>query len=298
MAYEIERKFLVDTEKFDTLEGGRVSEQGYIFSNEVFSQVRVSKDMTRHKGYINIKGYRDKSKRLEVQAAISEEEADALLKEIDSRDKLIKKRITKQFCGNEWVIDVYEGENKDLVVAEIEIPHEKYEFKKPDWILTDITDDDSFYNVNLAATPYRSWSINNINRLKILNGNNWFAFDKVFSRNDEVRIIPRNESAREFFGDTIVIGTVSKKTNNKRLVIKRTHFKSLLDIYNEPITITMFMLRKRQMDFTIDCTDHNLAETDFIIVDSTGNNEIIHGDRVGHLTSYLIEPSKRRVVNN
>ena len=299
MAYEIERKFLVDTEKFDTLEGGRVSEQGYICSNGTFSQVRVSKDMTRHKGYINIKGYRNKSKRLEVQASITEEEADVLLKEIDSKDKIIKKRITKQFCGNEWVIDVYEGKNKGLVVAEIEIPYENYEFKKPDWVLTDITVDNSFYNVNLATTPYRDWSINNIDRLKVDICDNWITFDKIFSREDIVRILPKNDKAREFFGDTIVIGRVTKKTNRDKLVIKRINWTSDCKGFENmfPLTLCMDMLRDLQMDFTIDAINKNLDETDFIIVDSTGNNEIIHGDNVGHLTSYLLEPCKRRVVN-
>lgn len=299
MAYEIERKFLVDTEKFDTLEGGRVSVQGYISQFTNFSQVRVSKDMTRHKGYINIKGYRKDSKRLEVQSSISEDEANALLREIDEKNKIYKKRITKQFTGNEWSIDVYDKLNSGLVIAEIELPVPDYKFIKPDWALIEVTNDDSFYNVNLTYAPYKTWSINNLSTVKadmprIYDGGNTFAFDKVFSKNEQVRLIPKNKNAIEYFGDKIIIGHVSKKSSANKLLINYGD----IEWKDKVCFINMNIINSHQLDFTVDSLENKLNETDFISVNATGNNEIIHGTKVGQLTSYSINPLKPRILDD
>lgn len=309
MAYEIERKFLVDTEKFDTLEGGRVSVQGYISQFTNFSQVRVSKDMTRHKGYINIKGYRKNSKRLEVQSSISEDEANALLCEIDEKNKIYKKRITKQFAGNEWSIDVYDKLNLGLVIAEIELPVPDYKFIKPEWALIEVTNDDSFYNVNLTYAPYKTWSINNLSTVKverigsestkadvprICDGGNTFAFDKVFSKNEQVRLIPKNKNAIEYFGDKIIIGHVSKKSSANKLLINYGD----IEWKDKVCFINMDIINRRHLNFTIDSLENKLNETDFISVNATGNNEIIHGTKVGQLTSYSINPLKPRILDD
>ena len=56
-----------------------------------------------------------------------------------------------------WEIDEFHGENKGLIVAEIELEHQKIIFEKPDWIGTEVTNDIRYYNNNLAHTPYTKW---------------------------------------------------------------------------------------------------------------------------------------------
>ena len=46
-----------------------------------------------------------------------------------------------------------------LIVAEIELKHENEQFEMPDWIASEVTDDNKYYNSCLAKTPYCNWVI-------------------------------------------------------------------------------------------------------------------------------------------
>ena len=56
-----------------------------------------------------------------------------------------------------WEIDIFHGENKGLVVAEIELSSEAEEFDIPAWATDDVTEDPKYYNSNLLLNPYRKW---------------------------------------------------------------------------------------------------------------------------------------------
>jgi adenylate cyclase len=61
------------------------------------------------------------------------------------------------YKGNVWEVDEFLGENKGLVVAEIELKSEEQAFEKPDWIGKEVTHDKRYTNSNLAVKPYSSW---------------------------------------------------------------------------------------------------------------------------------------------
>jgi hypothetical protein len=50
-------------------------------------------------------------------------------------------------------IDVFTGAHEGLVLAEIELPHGKASFERPDWLGDEVTGDLRHYDANLAASP-------------------------------------------------------------------------------------------------------------------------------------------------
>jgi adenylate cyclase len=56
-----------------------------------------------------------------------------------------------------WDLDVFEGANAGLVVAEIELDDEAESFQMPDWAGKEVSDDARYYNINLIENPYSNW---------------------------------------------------------------------------------------------------------------------------------------------
>ena len=56
-----------------------------------------------------------------------------------------------------WDIDEFKGNNAGLVVAEIELDNEKQSIKLPKWINREVTNQNKYYNFNLALKPYILW---------------------------------------------------------------------------------------------------------------------------------------------
>ena len=57
-------------------------------------------------------------------------------------------------------IDFYDGSNFGLCICEIEIPEDKdFPTKLPDFFIKDVTDDEKYYNKELAINPYNTWNV-------------------------------------------------------------------------------------------------------------------------------------------
>jgi adenylate cyclase len=54
-------------------------------------------------------------------------------------------------------VDVFEGDNAGLVIAEIELKDINEPFARPGWLGKEVTDDPRYYNVSLAGNPYKNW---------------------------------------------------------------------------------------------------------------------------------------------
>jgi len=54
-------------------------------------------------------------------------------------------------------VDVFEGENAGLVIAEIELTNENQNISLPPWAGAEVTDDPRYYNSSLTAHPYCRW---------------------------------------------------------------------------------------------------------------------------------------------
>ena len=68
-----------------------------------------------------------------------------------------KLRYKLPWHGLFWEIDVFQGENQGLVIAEIELPHEDKVFEKPEWLGREVTSDRRYSNASLAKLPFQKW---------------------------------------------------------------------------------------------------------------------------------------------
>ncbi len=54
-------------------------------------------------------------------------------------------------------VDIFEGDNLGLEVAEIELESEGEVFERPEWLGEEVSHDPRYYNVNLLSHPYKDW---------------------------------------------------------------------------------------------------------------------------------------------
>ena len=154
MGEEIERKFLVSGEAWrQTAEGTRYR-QGFL-STELERTVRVRVAGTR--GSITVKGKSVGARRAEFEYEIPVADAERMLDTLCKRPLIEKVRYVLAVGAHTWEIDVFEGDNAGLVVAEIELRREDEAFERPEWVGNEVTDDPRYFNSNLVANPYRAW---------------------------------------------------------------------------------------------------------------------------------------------
>ena len=155
MGVEIERKFLVDHEKWGKLKktAGIHYHQGYLV-DDVHCTIRVRVAGT--KGFVTIKGANSGISRKEFEYKIPASDASELIKSF-AGSSVEKIRYKIKFAGKLWEVDEFLGDNKGLIMAEIELKHENEEFEKPGWITREVSDDDRYYNSNLAKNPFKDW---------------------------------------------------------------------------------------------------------------------------------------------
>jgi CYTH domain-containing protein len=90
----------------------------------------------------------------EKEIKISEAEALLLLCEKGTIDKI---RYNVIFENHLFEVDVFQGENEGLIVAEIELQSENETFSKPNWLGNEVTSDERYYNSFLSNRPFKYW---------------------------------------------------------------------------------------------------------------------------------------------
>lgn len=154
MGEEIERKFLVSGEAWrQTAEGTRYR-QGFL-STEPERTVRVR--VAGPRGSITVKGKNVGARRAEFEYEIPVADAERMLDSLCKRPLIEKVRYVLAVGAHTWEIDVFEGDNAGLVVAEIELRREDEAFERPEWVGDEVTGDPRYFNSNLVANPYRAW---------------------------------------------------------------------------------------------------------------------------------------------
>lgn len=155
MAIEIERKFLLRSNAWRPMVTGRVRlRQAYLAQDGGFStRIRIV-DTTS--ATLTIKSRKAGLRRLEYEYPIPLADAEALLS-LRQGASVEKVRHHVPWHGLTWEIDLFEGENAGLVIAEIELGHEQQQFEMPAWIGAEVTGDERYYNSRLAKHPFRMW---------------------------------------------------------------------------------------------------------------------------------------------
>lgn len=152
---EIERKFLVLDESWrDAVRGSAYFRQGYL-SEEARCSVRVR--ISGDQAWLNLKSVTLGAQRHEFEYAVPVADAQQMLDLLSCKPVIEKTRYFVDIGPHTWEIDVFEGENAGLVVAEIELDSPDEAFARPAWLGEEVTHDPRYYNTCLASTPYRHW---------------------------------------------------------------------------------------------------------------------------------------------
>ncbi len=161
MGIEIERKFLVDTATFAQgtppwLNGiaGAHCRQGYLaLGPPVAVRVRVMDG----RGTVNIKKATTEIVRDEFEYEIPVSDVEHILDGLCTGCIIEKTRYLVPYAGMTWEVDVFEGANQDLIVAEIELDDEHQAFEKPPWLGEEVSHDPRYFNSSLTQHPYAKW---------------------------------------------------------------------------------------------------------------------------------------------
>jgi CYTH domain-containing protein len=154
MAIEIERKFLVINDGWKSAAAGVICRQGYIPATDDFSvRIRTADD----KAFIAVKQRRTGIARAEYEYAIPLSDAAEMLASLERGGIVEKVRYEVPFEGLTWEVDVFGGDNKGLIVAEVELTSEEQPIVLPGWVGQEVTDDPRYLNVNLSKYPYSLW---------------------------------------------------------------------------------------------------------------------------------------------
>jgi adenylate cyclase len=153
MALEIERKFLLINDDWRQLGTPVHYAQGYLVADD-FRTVRVR--VAGNEGFLTIKGASEGFSRLEFEYPIPIAEASEMLG-LCVMPMIEKFRTKISFEGKVWEIDEFEGDNRGLIMAEIELHSEEESFIIPPWIGEEVTGDKRYFNSQLALHPFQSW---------------------------------------------------------------------------------------------------------------------------------------------
>lgn len=153
MGLEIERKFLVKNDSWCT-GSGTLYRQGYLNRHpERTVRVRIAGE----KAYLTIKGITKGATRKEFEYEIPIVEAEEMLNQLCEKPLIEKRRYQVIVEKKLFEVDEFLGDNRGLVVAEVELISEDEIIPQPDWLGDEVTSDPRYYNSNLSQHPYTEW---------------------------------------------------------------------------------------------------------------------------------------------
>ena len=153
MNIEIERKFTVNKIP-KKITNSFVIKQFYMLIDKDFVQrLRIFDDK---KAIISIKQNCSGLKRYEFEYEIPLVDAQKI---ISIGNFLSIKKIRHEIIIDniKWEVDQFLEKNEGLVIAEVELQNEDQKLNLPKWIEKDVTNQNKYYNYNLAINPYISW---------------------------------------------------------------------------------------------------------------------------------------------
>ena len=153
MHLEIERRFLVDKSKLIFPDKKKSIKQAYlIFDDSQVLRIRqIDNDFL-----LTYKYKKSNINRLEFEYPIPSDDGEKLIS-LSKYFIIEKVRYYYQVDKHLWEIDVFQGKNEGLIVAEIELDNENENIKIPNWIGEEISNNEKYLNFNLSINPYTLW---------------------------------------------------------------------------------------------------------------------------------------------
>jgi len=154
---EIERKFLVSDDGWRAAATSSTPmRQGYLASDENRTvRVRVAGD----RAFVTIKGRAVGLVRPEFEYEIPAADGEALMV-LCLPSPVVKTRHLVPHAEHVWEVDVFEGSNSGLVVAEVELHRAGERVDLPSWVGDEVSHDRRYTNARLAAQPWAQWERN------------------------------------------------------------------------------------------------------------------------------------------
>jgi adenylate cyclase len=164
---ETERKFLVCGRGWERLGTAEEISQGYL-NDDIHRTVRVR--IKGEKAFFTVKGETIGDTKTEIECEIPIDKAREIMKHPSKLcigypiEKIRRTVVLKDLT---WEIDEFYGENRGLVVAEVEYPGQEVSLEewrkrvdedRPSWVGTEITNVFRYYNSNLAEKPFDLWN--------------------------------------------------------------------------------------------------------------------------------------------
>jgi adenylate cyclase len=154
MSTETERKFLVTNEDWRIGVSSDYFQQAYITTGPPASvRIRITNDTA----ILNIKQSTLDITRAEYEYQIPLTEAQEILNTLTTGHTIEKNRYTIQHQGLNWEIDEFLGQNKGLIIAELELDSEDQTFENPPWLGQEVSQDPRYFNTYLSQKPYTTW---------------------------------------------------------------------------------------------------------------------------------------------
>ena len=155
MGLEIERKFLVrdDSWRRESRRSQHIR-QGY-FCRTPLLRARIR--IYGSKSFVTFKSEPGKITRHEFEYEIPKEDAEEIISRFSIEPIIAKTRHEILHSGTLWMVDTFEGANKGLVIAEVELEREDQSIELPPWVGREVTSDRRFGNSNLARNPFVTW---------------------------------------------------------------------------------------------------------------------------------------------
>ncbi|MDB9304074.1 MULTISPECIES: CYTH domain-containing protein [Cyanophyceae] len=154
MAQEIERKYLLKEDSWRKIAQGSVYCQGYIATKD---KVTVRVRIVGQQGYLTIKGPSVECSRLEFEYPIPVEDAQEMLNTLCQKPFIEKIRYKVEWGGLIWEIDEFDGLNKGLILAEVELSDANQQISLPPWIGEEVSHDPRYFNSYLVTNPFSKW---------------------------------------------------------------------------------------------------------------------------------------------
>ncbi|MBF0401852.1 MAG: CYTH domain-containing protein [Magnetococcales bacterium] len=159
MAKEIERRFLVQKALWQAI--GRPAACGFDAIRQGFlSTVKervVRVRVVGERGILTIKGLTRGFSKVEFEYDIPLADAQSLLDELCEHPLIEKVRYRVEHGGVLWEVDEFSGENKGLLLAEVELADEQQPVELPVWVGQEVSSDVRYFNSNLSVMPFSRW---------------------------------------------------------------------------------------------------------------------------------------------
>lgn len=160
MGLEIERKFLVTNSDYQKASfQKKYIQQGFLNSdkNRVV-RIRIIDD----EGFLTIKGISNANgtTRFEWEKEISLIDANELMR-LCEKGIIEKYRYYHKVGKHTYEIDEFLGENKGLIIAELELVSENEEIVKPTYLGEEVTGVEKYYNSYLSKHTFKNWAKKN-----------------------------------------------------------------------------------------------------------------------------------------